>query len=148
MSCGGASYLQAVVPGVDQYEDIAMRPDGDLVISMAYKIEGAIIFQEEIARVNLGTLDFYKGGKSQSVTLSGTKQTTYTSNKTVALRHVVLSSFVAGKSRARVAVPDLYLNPGDIVAVNGGTFSADLITTTVSISAGGTVTSAMEVSGN
>jgi len=143
---GTPSYLQAVVAGVGCYEGITLRPDGDILISMAYRINGVTMFQEVIARANMGSIDFYGGGKSQSVTLSGAKQTTYSSGKTVALSNVVQSSFVSGKWRARMAVPDLYLNPGDTVIVDGGTFTADLITTTVSISGGGRVACSVEVS--
>ncbi|VVS95361.1 hypothetical protein [Desulfoluna spongiiphila] len=143
---GAPSYLQVVVPGVDFFEGISARLAGDIVLTMAYKLDGAIAFEESIARVSLDSIGYYKGGKSQSVTLSGNQKSTYLSAKAVVLNHAVLSSVISGKNRIRTAVPDLYLNPGDTVNAAGQSFIAGTITTTVSMSATGRVASAMEVS--
>ncbi|SCY44645.1 hypothetical protein [Desulfoluna spongiiphila] len=144
---GSPSYLQVVVPGLDRYDDIVLRPAGDVVINMTYSMGEVIISQGEIARVNMGTVNYQKSSQSGSITLSGSKQTTYTSGKTVPLSNVTWSSFNSGTLRVGLAVPDLDLNPGDTVAVGGLSFTAELITTTVSISANGTITSGMEISG-
>lgn len=143
---GNPSSLQVVVPGMDRHDDIAARVDGSIVITMAYRVGDYTVSSEEIARAHIKDIDVLKAGSGHTITLSGESDVTYTGSKTVGLTNVTYTSFVSGVRRVRMSVPDLNLTPGDTVTTGGRSFVADLITTTVNISAGGKVTSAMEVS--
>jgi len=143
---GNPSSLQVVIPGIDQRDDLVARTKGSIVITMAYKVGGYTVSSEEIARAHIKDIDVLKAGSGHTITLSGESDVTYTGGKVVPLSNVTYSSFVSGVRRVRMSVPDLNLTPGDTVTASGKSFIADLITTTVNVSAGGRVTSAMEVS--
>lgn len=145
---GSPSFLQVVVPGIVFLDEISARVHGDMVLKMAFKLHGKIEYIEEFARVHMKDINYSKGARQQSVTLSGRQQTTNDSPKSATLSGVTYHAISGGLRRARTAIPDIFTQPGDTVVAGDLQFTADQITTTVSISQTGTVTSSMEVSEN
>ena len=117
---GDPTYLQVVVPGVDQSAVIAARPNGQLVIEMDYLLSGISQHQEEIVRVDLEDINIYEGGKNKSIVLLGHKTVTNI-GKTVDLKHVSYIATVSGDQVARASL-DMYLKPGDTARYDGDTF--------------------------
>jgi len=143
---GTDSYLKVTSPSLELYDAAAARPDGDVVVTLAHLVNGTVIPQGEVARVNFGDLGFSKEANAQTVTLSGTKQVTYASPKAVAPTSATSLSLSGGKWRAGIAIPDISINPGDTVTVGSASFVAGLITTSVSIDSNGNVRSTMGLS--
>ena len=117
---GDPTYLQVVVPGVDQSAVIAARPNGQLVIEMDYLLSGISQHQEEIVRVDLEDINIYEGGKNKSIVLLGHKTVTNI-GKTVDLKYVSYQATVSGDQVIRAAI-DMYLKPGDTAQYDGDTF--------------------------
>jgi len=128
---GDPSYLQVVIPGIAHAGEISDRSNGDLEVYIGYKIDGEIVTKKLIVSANLETIRIDKGTDSQSITLSGHKTETFTP-KSISLSGATYQSITDGKLRYRVVEPDVNLNAGDSVTIDGMTFSADLISYYVS----------------
>jgi hypothetical protein len=134
MKSGEASYLSAVVPTLDYLDEINLRTNGDIFITLKYEINGVVTHSEEIARANFNTLRWDKGGVNQSITLSGYKTTTFT-NKGVELRpsNVTYQGLYGdGRSVFRFPTPDLDLRPGDTAKIGTDTIVVGNISYSVS----------------
>lgn len=129
---GDPTYLSIVIPGINYSDEIIARSNGDLVIDMAYKIDGEISQREEIVRVELEDIRIDQGARNQSVTLSGHKTETFGS-KIVTLQDVTYMRSLNGKLTYRTATPDLFLRPGDTVKYNTDEFTVGLISYTVAV---------------
>jgi hypothetical protein len=123
---GDPTYLSVVVPGVAYAADILARSNGFIRIQQAYERNKEIIQSATIIEVDFTRADLQEGGQSQSMTLTGYKNTTFYS-KPVALSGVTYRATVNGKYRYRLARPYLFLNPGDTVtfADDGVSFEVD-----------------------
>jgi len=117
---GDPTYLQVVVPGVDDSAVIAARSNGQLVIEMDYLLSNVSQHREEIVRVDLEDINIYEGGKNKSIVLLGHKTVAHV-GKIVDLKHVSYQATVSGDQVARAAI-DMYLKPGDTVRYDGDTF--------------------------
>jgi len=118
---GRPSYLSMVIPnGFDSITEISNRPNGELVINMLVS-ESGVLNSYEIMRANYETLRGDQGSEKYSLTLTGHKQVTYSTPKTVTLEGSTYRSTVDGKIRHR-SVPDKELNPLDTANINGESF--------------------------
>lgn len=121
------TYLSVVVPGMDYADAIVARPDGQIVIDMAYFFSGEEMHREEIVRADLETIDIHEGGTSKSIVLTGHKTIDWGGAKTVNLSGVTYRRTTNGTTRLRTAIPDLYLKPGDYVSYDDNTIQVEQI---------------------
>lgn len=125
-SSGTPSYLGVVIPGTDHAGDINDRINGDLVVELAYLLNGEESLREEIARTALENIRIDEGSRQESITLTGHRTETWPP-KIVALMGENYRYLSAGKLRYR-CFPDLYLRPGDTVRAGEDEFTAGLVT--------------------
>ena len=138
---GYSTYLSVVVPGVAYADAIDARPNGDIVIDMAYLIGGVESQREEIVRAEIEQINIQEGPGSRSITLIGHKDQTFIAKES-RLYDPVYKARTDGSLSYRFAVPDLWLNPGDTAQVDSDEFTVD--TVVMMVSAGGGQTT-MEV---
>jgi len=124
---GEPTYLEIVTPGIALQDDIENRPNGELVVTMAYLLDGATVDSAEICRVALEDARIDRGGRSASMTLKGHKTTTRT-KQVVELANIVSYRKVDGRYTWRCATPDLNLGPGDTVIYDSEYYFADMVT--------------------
>jgi hypothetical protein len=125
-----ASYLSVVVPGNANDAEIAARPNGALVLRMAKVFAGAVFHSEEILRVPLEQIRTDDGGRNRSATLSGYATLVYAA-KEVTLQGVVYRAVHEGKTRLRLAFPDIFLRPGDTAVHGDDSFTVESISYSV-----------------
>lgn len=123
---GNQTYLSVTTVGMEQAEDISDRPNGKLQIYMGYKIDSETTVQKLIVETNFDSIDLYQGPMSESAVLTGYKTETFV-QKSIELENPIYKAFVNGVKRYRFAVPNLNLNPGDSVEIDGDTFDVDTI---------------------
>ena len=130
---GEPTWLSVVIPGIvfggiDYAAEISSRSNGDLVVEMAYLVDGVEQAREQLVRVDLETIVPYEGGTNESITLSG-HRTESRAQKTVILENSTYYSLSSdGKILYRFAEPDLYLKPGDTVQTRTDEFVVGLVT--------------------
>lgn len=129
---GEPSYLSVVVPGYAYADAINDRSNGQLVIDMAFIVDGSESLREEIIRVDLEDISISKGARNRSFTLSGHRTETFGGNS-LTLENPTYRLSENGKLRYRFALPDLYLNPGDSVTVGDDSLTVDEVSYFVSI---------------
>jgi len=83
--------------------------------------------------VDLEDVRIYEGATNVSIELEGHRTVSY-SPKAVTLSGASYKNYSAGKLRYRCE-PDLYLRPGDVVTVDGETFTADNISIAMAVNA-------------
>ncbi len=125
------SYLQVVIPRIDDAQDIADRSNGDLLVEMAYLVDGVEQHREQLARVDLDPPRSDEGTRRQSITLSGHRTETWGA-QIVTLRGITYQGDYNGLIRIRCAMPDLWLRPGDTVHAGDETFVAGKVLTAMS----------------
>ena len=113
---GESTYLSVSVPGVAQAEDIADRSNGELVIYMAYLLDGVESLREEILRVELEQINPQEGARSRSINLIGHKTVTYDA-RAVSVQGCNYKYTSGGSRGFRFPQADPYLNPGDALTV-------------------------------
>jgi hypothetical protein len=121
------SFLSVSIPGTAQADVISDRPNGQMIIDMAYIVSGIEMHREEIVRADLETIDIHEGGTNSSVVLSGHKTINWGAPKTVFLSGVSYRRTYNGITRLRTSVPDLYLKPGDFASYDGDTVTVEQI---------------------
>jgi hypothetical protein len=127
---GSPSFLSVVVPGNDQYADIAARSDGDLTLTMQRVAAETVLEEEDLCTVDLEEIRIDEGAKSISLTLSGHRTVTYTP-ASVTLTGSSYRYEYAGRIRHRL-FPDMHVQPGDTVTIGDDTYTAGVIVWTVS----------------
>ena len=128
---GDPSFLSVVVPGMDYSADIAARSTGDIAVYMVKTYRDGNRISEEIMTVDLEDIRIDEGGINQSISLSGHRTTTYSSQE-VTLAGTSYKNVLNGKNRYRCS-PHLYLRPGNTVTIDGETFTADEINWAMSV---------------
>ena len=113
---GESTYLSVIVPGMEQAEEIADRSNGELVIYMAYLLDGVESLREEILRVDLEQINPQEGARSRSITLIGHKTVTYDS-RAASIQGCNYKYTSNGSRGFRFPQADPYLNPGDALTV-------------------------------
>jgi len=132
MRTGSQSFLSVQVPGLDYAEEIADRPNGELVIEMVAYVAGVEELREEIIRVDLDAVRTYQGTSSKTITLEGHKTTTFDYRESP-LNFVTYRSVSDGKYTIRCAVPDWYLKPGHLATYDGNSFTVESISFYVNV---------------
>jgi len=123
---GSPSTLNITVPTIQFAGDIADRPDGDLVVDW-YDSDALV---QELARANFNEAPVInEGATNSSVTLSGTKQTTYALQETPLIIHRQLATYRApnrtdGLWTYQLAIPVAGLVPNMTVKIGDHTFVA------------------------
>ena len=134
MKSGESSYLSAVIPTLDYLDEINLRPNGEIFVTLNYEINGVVTHSEEIARANFNQLRWDKGGLNESITISGYKITTHTPKGVeLPVENVTYQGLLAnGKSTFRFATPDLNIRPSDSAKIGDDTIVVGLISYSVS----------------
>jgi|GEM_PF-4673319 len=130
---GDPTYLSCVIPGVDYSAQINARSNGDLIVEMAYLLDGIEQYKEQLAIVDLETIRIDEGTKNKSITLSGHRTESFVS-KNVILDDASYYYISGGEYHYRLAKIDMYLKPGDTVEVNDDSFTIDTVSYFVSVS--------------
>ncbi len=130
---GEPTYLSCVVPCEDDYVTaINNRPNGSLIVEMAYLVNGVEEHREVIIQVDFESVRIDEGSINKSITLSG-HRTESTASKHVIIKSGNYYSLTDGKYNYRITPPDLYLKPGDTLEVDDNTFSVGNISYIVSV---------------
>jgi hypothetical protein len=124
---GNPTYLAVTIPGAEHLTAINNRPNGEMVVDLAYAIDGEVSVREELLRVELEDIRPDTGAKNRSITLSGHKTEIFDS-QTVTLENPSYKNISGGKLTYRFPYIDLYLNPGDTAVVGADSFRIDYIT--------------------
>jgi hypothetical protein len=111
---GDPSYLACVVPDSLTYAaDIASRSNGDISVQKGVRFPDGTEQMEEIARVHYEGIQINRGAYSDSITITGYKQSTNASPKEWTISGVSFYGLQSdGKRRIRAAL-DLFLRVGD-----------------------------------
>ena len=120
-----------MVTGYAYADQINARSNGEMVIEMAYLINGVESIREEILRADLEDIPLSKGSRSRSITLTGHKTVSF-SPKVSTIENPTYRYVSGGKLGFRFAKPDLYVNPGDTCRVGDDEFVIDWISYVVS----------------
>ena len=128
---GDPTYLNVVIPSVDYIAYLTDRPNGTMIVSQGYEIDGEVIQREQIIETSIDNVNTYEGGTNNSIVLIGYTTTTYTA-KTVTMEGLTYKGTVSGKTTYRLATPNIYLNPGDTVTIGTATFTAGVISYSIS----------------
>jgi hypothetical protein len=132
---GDPSYLSIVTPGMSLASDITARVDEtnppELSVYMVKTYADGNQISELIMAVDLEDMRIDQGAVNQTLTLEGHRTNTYTS-KSITLQGASYKNYYDGSTLYRCS-PDLYLRPGDVVTVNGETFTANNISIAISV---------------
>lgn len=139
---GYSTYVSIIIPGMEYAAEIAARPNGEIIIDMAYVVDGVESLREEILRADIEQINIYEGPRSRSINIIGHQDQAFVSKVSRIYNPIYRSRPVDGSYSFRFAVPDLYLSPGDTAQVGDDSFTVDTIV--YRVSAGGGQTS-MEV---
>lgn len=115
------TYMSVVVPAYENIDLINERPNGEMVVEVAYYIKGVEELREEFLRVDLTDIRPDEGARNRSVTLTGRKTHSF-QNQTVALSGSNYHSIVSGRPTYRFPEVDPFLNPGDTLKVGTDEF--------------------------
>lgn len=132
---GYSTYVSAIIPGMAYDAEIAARPNGEIVIEMAYLINGAESLREEILRADIKQINTYEGPRSRSLNIIGYKDQTFASKVSRIYNPIYQSQLADGSHLFRFAAIDMYLSPGDTAHVGDDSFAVDAVA--YSVSAGG-----------
>lgn len=129
---GTSTYLSVVIPNyVDYAGPVAARSNGQMVLEMAYLLDGVEDIRQEICRVDLENISEYQGANRRSIGLTGHLTVSYVS-KQVTLENANYQSTVNGRRLFRFGTIDPFVNPGDTCNVGSDSFTVDFITFIVS----------------
>ena len=124
---GLPTYLSAVVRAYSDYlAAIQARPNGQMIVKMAYEYRGLSSIKQEIIRADLETIDYYDGPVNRSVVLNGNKTNSYI-NRSVTLEYPTYKAFSNNELVYRFAKCSPYLNPGDTCVVGSDSFTVGYI---------------------
>ena len=68
---GDPTYLQVTIPTFNYSVDVALRSGGEMLVDMAYEIDGEIALRERILEADLEDISTYEGPVSRSIVLTG-----------------------------------------------------------------------------
>ena len=141
---GDPTYLSVVVPfSVATVDALEARANGEMVIEMAYLLDGVESVREEILRADLEQINPQEGPGSRSITLIGHKTITY-ANQETQLSDPIYKYTSDGRLGYRFATPDPYINPGDTAIVGEDEFTVESVVYMVSVGSGQTVMEVQE----
>lgn len=114
---GESNYLSVVVPGYACADQISERANGEIVIDMAYMVDGVESLREEIIRVDLEQINPQIGPRSRSITLIGHKSALSYDARSASMQGCNYKYSYDGYLGFRFPQADPYLNPGDALTV-------------------------------
>ena len=126
-----STYLSVVVPDIDYYQQIIDRSGGTLSIHMGYELFGEIYLRQIILQAKLDGIYYHEGANEQSIQLTGHKSYKF-SPKTTRIENASYKRISNGLITIRCPVPDLFLNPGDIIITPDETFKCGYLAYSVS----------------
>lgn len=128
---GLPSSLSVTIP-TDEYDaQIVARPNGKLRVTLEVIRDGVTVLSAKIAETHFGNIILYNGTSSGSVVLTG-QQTESFVQKSLTIDQISYTQITNGAYRCRLPQPNIYVNPGDEVTVDGNTFVVDSLTYSVS----------------
>ena len=128
---GDATFLSVVVPGFSAADSISARSNGDLILEIAYLVDGVESFREKIIEVDLETIRLDHGSRRRSVTLSGSRVIDYAENL-VFLEDPTYKYVSNAKIRYRFLKVNPWVNPGDTVKCRDDQFRVASVNYTIS----------------
>lgn len=138
------TYVSVVVPFTNEAAAaLEARANGEIVIEMAYLVDGQESVREEILRADLEQINLQQGTSSRSIMLIGHKTIAY-ANQDTQLSSPTYKYTSDGRRGFRFASPDPYLNPGDTAIVGDEEFTVDSVLYLVSAGSGQTVMEVQE----
>jgi hypothetical protein len=123
---GYDTYMSITIPGISYASDIADRPNGEMVLCLAYEIDGQIELQEEFLRVDLTKVTDYQGSRSRNIVLQGYKRYSY-ANARITLYDPIYKSIDGGRILYRFSKIDPFINPSDTCVVDTDEFTVDYV---------------------
>jgi len=132
MRSGEPTYLQVVIPGVSNASDIYNRPNGRMLVYMALKQNGELKIIENIVSADLEDIMLYQGDESDRIVLVGHRTETF-QPKNLTITTSNYRNVNNGYIRHRLAEPNIYLRPGDILNIGDDTFAANVISYYISV---------------
>jgi len=121
------SSINVVIPNALTIADsLENYQDGELAVSIFFDND-----EIELIRANISRIDFYAGSRSYSMQINGTKQTTWTENKTWSPVSVIYQSSIDGTNRFRLG--GLFVKPDDNVVIDGSVINVDEVTIAVNL---------------
>ena len=113
---GAPSYLSVTVPGLSDYADeISNRSNGRIIAQVGLTKNNEQFLMENIADVDLETIDVYEGGEARSYVLIGHKTRTTPQPKTVNIADISYKKSSGSTITVRTSVPQFFVSPGDTV---------------------------------
>jgi hypothetical protein len=141
---GYETYISAIISGLAYAEEVSARPNGEMIIDMAYVVDGVESLREEILRADIEQINIYKESQGRSINIIGRQEQTFVAKESRVYNPIYKSRAIDGSYSFRFAAPDLYLSPGDTARVGSDSFTVSSISYLVSGGGGQTM---MEVQG-
>lgn len=124
---GEDTYLSVVIPDYATWAAaITARSNGEMIVELAYLLDGEVSLREEILRADLEEINLFKGPMNRSIALTGHKTQTF-AGKVSTLEKSIYRGFQGGRLVHRFAIADPYLDPGDTCKVDSDEFTVDNI---------------------
>ena len=126
------TYLQVTIPSFNYSAEIAIRSNAQMIVEMGYEVDGEIALREQILIAELEDIAAYEGPVNRSITLSGHKTISYSSNLIALARDEVIYRAVQTRARVfRFSHVDPFLNPGDTVVIGDESMTCNNIIYTI-----------------
>ena len=114
---GDPSYLQVVIPSLDDIDNIIDRGNGTIKIRMAFEVEGEQVYIETLIETDsIESIRYDEGSTNKTITLVGYVTESF-DGKSVDVSGATYKSVDDGVYRYRFARPTIGLDPGDTVTV-------------------------------
>lgn len=114
---GSPSWLQVTIPNAPRWsEAVIARAAGQLVLYSGVRFGGGLELLEEIARVNIERIEDARGGRSQTIAVSGHSTATNAAPRIRTMHGVTYRSSGSGQRRYRCRL-DRFLRPGDTAVI-------------------------------
>jgi hypothetical protein len=114
---GSPSWMQVTIPNAPHWsEAVIARAAGQLVLYSGVRFGGGLELLEEIARVNIERIEDARGGRSQTIAVSGHSTATNAAPRIRTMHGVTYRSSGSGQRRYRCRL-DRFLRPGDTAVI-------------------------------
>jgi len=119
------STINVVIPNALTIADsLENYQDGEIAVSIFFDNE-----EIQLITANISRIDLYAGSRSYSMQLYGTKQKTWTENKTWSPVAVIYQSSIDETNRFRIG--GLFVKPDDNIVIDGSVINVDEVTIAV-----------------
>jgi hypothetical protein len=124
------TYLAVQVASYEEIDNIVARTNGTMIVEQIAQVDGVEVLREIIVSAALDSIRTDRGGKNRTITLTGYKTETF-APKLVQLLGVSEIAKDDGKLRVKADI-DFFLKPGDTVVAMGETFTAGMVSLSIS----------------